>query len=560
MLMKYRLPFSKKFGSFILSAIVMLIASYAIAQTGENGSESMKWTGVTGILLAFGAGIGLSFTPCLWPMYPIISSVIIGSSSVKSKKTAVTLSLVYILGMMLIYTILGALMGQIGAIAQSYLKSVWIVIAVSAILFIFGLSMLGLFEIQIPAGIRSRLMSGKHKGYTGVFVMGFLSGIAVSPCITPVVGGLFAFVAQSGSPITGAYMFAAFSLGMGVVLMAIGVASGALKTLPKPGPWMVRVKQAFGVIMIALSIYVAYPVVSAYTAPDAEANSEKPAETATSVSEKAENNGGSEEGADVAEAKEQQEQKEDDLTKVKWVKDLEKGLKLAEEKGKPALIDFFAEWCTYCHKLDNETFSDKRVIEKSRDYVMIKFDATKTTQETAQVLREFQVSGFPTLILLNPKTEKAIRIPGFVPADSMLKAMNDVAPKKQSDEEKTASDEKDEVAPSEISWQKDLSRAMKTAEEENKPVMIDFFTEWCTYCKKLDKETFSDQKVIRESERFIPVKFDATKSTPEIREVIADYNIVGYPTIVFIDSEGNRQKVTGFVTAEELLETMKGIE
>ncbi|HRS00152.1 MAG TPA: cytochrome c biogenesis protein CcdA, partial [Candidatus Sumerlaeia bacterium] len=165
--MKKRLSYLSVFAFGILAA--------AIFAAEADAPAASRWAGLTGLFLAYLTGLGLSFTPCVWPMYPITSSVIIGSSAVKTKKMAFLLSVVYLLGLAFAYTILGAVTGKLGEVAANYLKSAWLVAAMAAIFIVFGLSMLGLFEINLPASFTSRFMKDQRKGVTGVFAMGFIS-------------------------------------------------------------------------------------------------------------------------------------------------------------------------------------------------------------------------------------------------------------------------------------------------------------------------------------------------------------------------------------------------
>jgi len=382
---------SKAIGLITLFLVLGLIPGLGAGQGNHVGKN---WSGIAGMIFAYMTGLVLSFTPCVWPMYPITSSVILNSSAVKSRKMAFLLSLAYVLGLAFTYSILGAVTGKIGAVAANYLKSVWIISALSLFLAIFGLSMLGLFQLRIPIITSSRFLKGGQKGFLGVFVMGLISGLVLSPCITPVVGALVGFVIQSGSWITGAYLFFAFALGMGTILVVIGTASGALNTLPKPGVWMIRVKQIFGILMIGAAIYLAWPVLATRINKTKEKTSDS----------------------------QKQEQ-------IEWVNNLDEGLSLGQKKDQPVMIDFSADWCAACKLLDEKTFPDPKVIEASKRFVMIKFNATTTTPEVMEVLKKYQVVGFPTLYFIDTKGEP-YPVLGYVKPEELLDAMNKIAPRK----------------------------------------------------------------------------------------------------------------------------------
>ena len=394
----------KKFvqSAFLATGLLLLARICGAEPLTGSAPEGIDWGGVTGFLLAYVTGIGISFTPCVWPIYPITSSVIINSASVKTKKMALILSLTYVLGLAVTYTILGAVTGKLGEVAANYLKSSWMVILVSLFFFVFGLSMLGLFEIQMPSSISSRLMSGKKKGFIGIFLMGLVSGLVLSPCITPVVGAFLAYVMKSGSWVTGAILFFAFSLGMGTILVVIGTISGALKVLPKPGKWMVRVKQVFGVIMILVAGYLAWPVL----APSVEKQPTQPPQEKK----------GSEASPKASPGK---------RASIQWMHDFEKGLEKAREEDKPMMVDFTAEWCAACKTLDKETFPHKLVVEESGRFVTIKFDATAPDAQQRQILKEYKIVGFPTILFIDTQGNSH-PVLGFRPPGELVKIMKEI--------------------------------------------------------------------------------------------------------------------------------------
>lgn len=522
------------------AALFLLFVAGLSFGAAENRASGDTWSGVTGIFFAYITGLLLSFTPCVWPMYPITSSVILNSSSIKTKKTAFLLSTVYVLGLVFTYSIIGAVTGKMGSLFSNYLKSVWLVSALSLVLIVFGLSMLGLFQIRMPSSLAVKVFRGKQRGIAGVFFMGLLSGLVLTPCITPVVGALVAFVIKSGSWITGAGYFFAFALGMGTVLIAIGTLSGALNTLPKPGQWMLHVKHAFGVIMIGVALYLAWPVVASAVKDDTNAG-----ETA----------------ALTASQEKSAEQK-----KIEWITDLQKGLELAKSQNKPALIDFYAEWCTYCKLMDKNTFPDEKVIGESRRFVMIKFDATKPTTQVQKILEDYQVTGFPSFVIVDAKSKRhALR--GYVPTADFLDFMKKTAPAEQPSPpadplsspapEKKAEQTKE--AKNEITWIRNFEEGISLAKAQNKPVMIDFYADWCYYCKQMDKNVFPDQAVIDKSRDFVMIKYDATKTTPEVRQKLKEYEITGFPTTIFIDTKGEVNSLVGYVPPKEFVEYMNKI-
>jgi len=396
-------------GLWIILLMTLFLSMISFSAFAQQTGSAEGWGGIAGFLLAYITGLVLSFTPCVWPMYPITSSVILNSSSIKTRKTAFLLSLSYVLGLAAIYSVLGAVTGKIGAIASNYLKSVWIVSALSLVLIIFGLSMLGLFQLRIPIMTSSRFLKGGRKGFLGVFVMGLISGLVLSPCITPVVGALIGFVIQSGSWLRGAYLFFALALGMGTILVVIGTVSGALNALPKPGNWMIRIRQVFGILMIGSALYLAWPILATII--------NKPEEKSP-VSQKQE------------QIVKEQEQTKIKPARIEWAHNLDEGLALAQKEGKPVMIDFTADWCAYCKLLEKNTFPDPKVIEASGRFVMIKFNATTTTPEVREVLRKYRVTGFPTLHFIDTNGEHH-PVVGYVEPEELLDAMNKIAPQEK---------------------------------------------------------------------------------------------------------------------------------
>lgn len=375
-----------------LALMFSLLFAAAVFAAENDAPAASRWAGLAGFFVAYLTGLALSFTPCVWPMYPITSSVIIGSAAVKTKKTAFFLSIAYVLGLALAYTILGAITGKLGEVAANYLKSVWIVGAMAVILIVFGLSMLGLFEINLPASFISRFMKPNRKGYAGVFIMGIIAALFVSPCVSPVVGALIGYVIQSGSWVVGAQLFFAFALGLGTILVVIGTLSGALKAMPRPGVWMVRVKQAFGVVMIALAIWLAKPVLFPAHSSSAPASSPEPVEGQTSII---------------------------------WLSSLSEGIEQAKAQNKPVFIDFTAEWCAACKQMEREVFPKPEIIAESQRFVMVKFDATNPNAEQRAILKDYGVPGYPTIILIDTKGNRQ-SLMGFLDHEELLKNMTKI--------------------------------------------------------------------------------------------------------------------------------------
>ena len=210
------------------------------------------------LLVFFGAGLLLAFTPCVFPMIPILMGIIVGQGEKQTVRSSFFLSLVYVLAMALTYTVVGILVGLSGENIQAWFQDPWIISAFVAIFIALSFSMFGFYELQMPASIQSKLteISNSQQGGTlaGVAIMGLLSALIVGPCVTaPLVGALI-YIAETGDAALGGLALFSLSMGMGTPLLAIGASAG--KVLPKAGPWMDAVKAVFGVMLLALGIWM----------------------------------------------------------------------------------------------------------------------------------------------------------------------------------------------------------------------------------------------------------------------------------------------------------------
>jgi thiol:disulfide interchange protein DsbD len=202
-------------------------------------------------------GLLLSLTPCVFPMVPILSSVIISHGSEMTTKKAFLLSMVYVQAMAITYTVAGVVAGLSGAGVQAAFQTPWVIVAFSAVFVLLALSMFGLFEIQMPQGLQSylnRKTEGRGKGYTSIAIMGLLSALIVGPCVAAPLAAALGFISQSGDAFLGGMALYALSMGMGIPLLIVG--TGAGKFMPRPGSWMDAVKSIFGVMMLAVAIWM----------------------------------------------------------------------------------------------------------------------------------------------------------------------------------------------------------------------------------------------------------------------------------------------------------------
>ncbi len=237
--------------------------------TDQNGVRNLFGAEhLSTILLIFlGLGLLLAFTPCILPMVPILTSIIVGHKETVSIKKAFLLSLAYVLGSSITYAIAGVIAASMGNSLQAWLQQTWIIVAVSGLFVLLALSLLGFYEVRLPSRLQNRLtlFSSKQKGgtYLGVFTMGMISALIVSPCVTAPLVGVLMYIAQTGDVILGGSALFAMGIGMGIPLLLIGISAG--KLLPKSGPWMEAMKKIFGALMLAMATGAV--VASCFTPP-----------------------------------------------------------------------------------------------------------------------------------------------------------------------------------------------------------------------------------------------------------------------------------------------------
>jgi len=411
----------------------------------------------------FGFGLLLSLTPCVFPMIPILSSVIVSHGSNMTTRKAFVLSMIYVQAMAVTYTIAGIVAGLSGAGVQAAFQTPWVIAVFSAVFVLLALSMFGLFEIQMPQSVQSYLnkkSDGSGKGYTSIAIMGLLSALIVGPCVAAPLASALVFISQTGDAVLGGMALYALSMGMGIPLLIVG--TGAGKFMPRPGAWMDAVKSIFGVMMLAVAVWMLSRILDAsivmflwsalfmfiaasvgafdtrkensFCGPCYAASkslglmtflvalalfigSVTGASSLTNPLEKliakpvAISSG-------VSTAV-----KENSFKKIHSIAELE--AVLAESKGKKVMVDFAADWCTACKELEHLTFSDARVKEAWKDYVLIQADVTENTEDEKALSKMFNLFGPPALIFFdeNGKEVKSKRVIGFIPADELLEKL-----------------------------------------------------------------------------------------------------------------------------------------
>ena len=415
-------------------------------------ADTIKNANIWIILLTFfGFGLLLSLTPCVFPMIPIISGVIISQGEGLTTRKAFTLSVVYVLAMAVAYTFAGVLAGLFGANLQAALQNPWVIYSFAGVFVALAFSMFGFYELKLPDSLVAKVSStGERSGYIGVAIMGFLSALIVGPCVAAPLAGALVYIGQTGDALLGGMALFSMSIGMGVPLILIGVSAG--KFMPKPGAWMTMVNAFFGVLMIIVAIWMLEKVVDpritmlmyAITGVgfafflglfDHEKHHHHVKKTIAfliflySLSLLIGVMAGSSSMLKPLEvfvpkvgvsSVNSQVPLHANFTKVTSIEELD--TLLEANKGKKIMVDFSAEWCTSCKELAEITFSDAKVISKLNDFVLIQADITENTQKEKDLSKKYGVFGPPALLFFDESGEwrKAKTVIGYIEPEPFL--------------------------------------------------------------------------------------------------------------------------------------------
>jgi thiol:disulfide interchange protein DsbD len=397
----------------------------------------------------FGFGLLLSFTPCVFPMIPILSSIIVnaGSKTQMSAKKGFLFSLVYVLAMSVAYTIAGVLAGLFGANLQAALQNPYVLVVFAAVFVALAFSMFGYYRMELPHWLQAKIHNTTSKqeghGITGVAIMGFLSALIVGPCVAPPLAGALVYIGQTGDAILGGMALFVMSLGMGIPLLAIG--AGAGKFMPKPGGWMESITRIFGILMLAIAIWMLERVIPDYTlylwaflligsAVYLQQYQHLLVKTLTAVLfiyGATAFVGAMSGGNNILKPLERLSLSDSNMSvqsELNWVyvNNLEELNSAIKASKKPVMLDFYAQWCVSCKELENITFKDAQVIEKLKSFTLIKADVTDNTNEHKALQKHFNVFGPPALIFFDENNQeiKQAQIIGFKTANEFLEIVN----------------------------------------------------------------------------------------------------------------------------------------
>lgn len=374
--------------------------------------------GILGILiLAFIGGIITSLTPCVYPMIPVTISVI-GAGRSHSIARGFFLSVVYVFGMSIVYASMGVAAAWSGSLFGSYVNHPAVRISVAVVFIMLGLSMFDLFFIQTPAAVSSKINAPKKSGILGVFLVGIASGAVVSPCVGPLLVGLFIYIATLGNKMYGFLIMWCFSLGMGILFLVIGTLSNALKRLPKAGEWMEIIKQLMGLLMFAIAFYYVMPIIDETllailigaflvgigifvgatlkpeTAPMGKNRLLYAIGIFIIVITISYLTGIITGHRTITVNKNQQE--------IAWLDDENAANMQAKETHKLLMIDFSADWCQACKNLEKKTFQDPDIVTEAKRFVMLRIDCTESeAPAVVKMLKKYHVVGLPTLIFID---------------------------------------------------------------------------------------------------------------------------------------------------------------
>lgn len=415
------------------------------------------------VALFFGFGLLLSLTPCVFPMIPILSGVIVGQGSQLSTRKAFILSLVYVLAMAVTYALLGIVAGSFHFNLQAAAQSPWIIISFSLVFVALALSMFGFYEIQLPSSISQKLdnlsRNQSQGDIIGVAIMGVLSAVIVGPCVAPPLAGALLYISQTGDALLGGLALFAMGLGFGVPLLIIGTSAGRL--LPKAGAWMETIKAIFGVVMLGVAIWflerilpgnvtlllwaclimVSAIFMGALKRTDSEQSSWSKLwqglglvmmlYAAMLVF------GAMVGGKDVlnpipnnfaAGTRATASQTTLAFKSVKSAEDLQRELQQASLQDKMVMLDFYAKWCVDCNEMEAYTFPDAGVQSVLSDLVLLKADVTDNDEIDQALLRKFNLFGPPAILFFNTSAEEqlAYRLVGFIDASDFISHVSKV--------------------------------------------------------------------------------------------------------------------------------------
>ncbi len=391
-------------------------------------------------------GLGLSLTPCLLPMVPILSFMIVGEGITTTRSRAFGLSVAYSLGMALVYTCLGIAAGLLGTGLSAVLQNPWVLGMFALLMIALSLSMFGVYQLQLPSALQTKLMQSAKRQSAGkvfgVFVMGAISSLIVGPCVAAPLAGTLIYIGQTRDVVIGGSALFAMAIGMSVPLLLVGLSAGSL--LPRAGVWMEKVKQFFGVLMLGMALWLVSPIFPIWSQMLAWASLSlgygfvllrdrawiakglgvillilgvmEGASMAT---------GGRDVWAPWTHLSGKQEHAVE-FTRIKSSAELDVALAQAKLQGKIAAFDFYADWCVSCKEMERFTFTDVRVKAQLANLVLLQVDVTENNHDDQLLLKRFSLFGPPALIFFDKQGNEIqnARVIGYQSAERFLRTLS----------------------------------------------------------------------------------------------------------------------------------------
>ena len=429
------------------------ITGKEIISSQDRISNSLRNNSVlVNMLVFFGFGLLLAFTPCIFPMIPILSGIIVGQGNKLTPGYAFLLSFFYVIAMALTYAVLGVIAGSFQINLQAASQNTWIITAFSLVFVLLALSMFGFYELQMPAGLQNYLDSLGRKQQQGSLigsgVMGLLSAIIVGPCVAPPLAGALIYISQTGNAVLGGAALFSMGLGMGAPLLVIGTSAG--KLLPRAGMWMTSIKKIFGVILLGVAIWFLgrilpgpltlflWGLLLVTTAAGMGALNFSSQDTTrrrlaqgigivlmvygiTLIV------GAASGGTDVFRPLQgisgnQPVTSRLEFTKIKSIEDLNEMLTRSEWDQKTVMLDFYADWCPTCKEMERFTFPDPAVQAALAEVLLLKADVTENNDTDQALMKHFGIIGPPAILFfVRGKEHREFRLVGFVDAESFVK-------------------------------------------------------------------------------------------------------------------------------------------
>lgn len=418
-----------------LNAVAAATQAPLPATPAETAPTSLPFSPLWALLL----GIGIAFTPCVLPMYPLISAIILGRERPHSNGRILVLAVVYVQGMALTYTLLGLVVAAAGLQFQAALQHPYVLIGLSLLFVALAFSMFGCYSLQLPSSLQTRLAnwSNTQQGgsLAGVFAMGALAGLICSPCTTAPLSAILLYIAQSGNMWAGGGTLYLYALGMGVPLVLVTLFGNRL--LPRSGPWMQYVKEAFGFVILALPVFLLERVIGdAWGLRLWSLLSVAFFGWAFVLSLKSSRGWArimqlvllavlviaarplQDWAFGTSTASQQANQPHLSFTRINNVEQLT--LALQQAQGKPVMLDLYADWCVACKEFEKYTFSDPAVQAQLANMLLLQADVTANNAEQVELLKHLQVLGLPTILFFNQAGEElpAARVTGFMDASA----------------------------------------------------------------------------------------------------------------------------------------------